>query len=271
LHNDLGLSQANAIAAIDAGATVIDASVLGIGERAGICDLFSLCATLERFYQVPNFNWELARDMSQFVSTILRTNVYPHQPIIGKDVFTHVSKYHIKATSCDPLAYEALKPEQYGSVRKSILNDLSRGEQRRHSKNLQIKKPFIKGASELAYHRDGVGKRWVLMDDRVDERSSLYIIERVFDKDYRDIYQPHVDAHAHHCDSCFVFMGNQEDGSGLTVSVTFGDGDNMVTEVFSSPASVYIPANVAHSYRYVEGIGRFINIVLSSNYDRSLI
>ena len=267
LHNDLGMAQANAISAIDAGAKIIDAAVLGIGERAGICDLFILCASLEKFYNELAYHWQNAKALAQFIEQLAAFKTEPHHPILGRNVFTHVSKYHIKAAASDPCAYESLNPEHYGFTRSSKLNKLERGEQRRFLNTLQVQKPFIKGSSELAYHRDGVGKRWVLMDNRIDERSSVYIIERIFDKDYRDEYQPHVDAHAHHCDSVFVFMGNAVDGTGLIVSVTFGDN---ATEIFSSPASVFIPAHVVHSYKYINGTGQFLNFVLAPSYNESL-
>lgn len=271
LHNDLGLAQANAVAAMDAGASVIDASILGIGERAGICDLFSLSATMEKFYSAKRYHWEFAQPMVECVSRIAQFNTEPHHPLIGKQVFSHVSKYHLKAMTTDPCAYEALEPEDYAASRKMMVNPLERNDARRFEKHLNIQAPFIKGASELAYHRDGVGNRWVLMDNRIDERSTVYAIERIFDKDYAKIYQPHVDSHAHHCDSFFVFMGNNEDGTGLTVSVTFGEGDERVTKIFSSPASVFIPAKVPHTYSYLNGIGRFLNVVLAGNYNQSLV
>jgi 2-isopropylmalate synthase len=270
LHNDFGLAQANAIAAIDAGATVIDTSILGIGERAGICDLFTLSATLEKFYHQPPYNWKMAKDLASLVQKVGSFKPLPHHPIVGRHAFTHTSAYHIKATANNPEAYEALDPEKFSAQRKNILNTLTRADQQRFLNTLQVKQPFIKGASELQYHRDGVGKRWVLMDNRIDERSSVYIIERIFDKDYQDEYQPHVDAHAHHCDSVFVFMGNHPDGTGLTVSVTFGTDENETTEIFQSPASVFIPAHVVHSYQYLRGTGRFLNFVLSPSYNESL-
>ncbi len=270
LHNDLGLAQANAIAAIDAGASVIDTSILGIGERAGICDLFSISATLEQFYHQA-YHWQASQNLVQLIQRVGGFKCEPHHPIVGRHVFTHTSKYHIKAALNNPKAYESLNPERYGAVRKNILNTLERGAQQRFHNTLHVKKPFVKGASELLYHRDGVGARWVLMDDRIDERSSVYIIERIFDKDYQHEYSPHVDKHAHHCDSVFAFMGNHPDGTGLTISVTFGIGDEESTEVFSSPASVFIPAHVIHSYQYVQGTGRFLNFVLSPNYNQSLV
>jgi 2-isopropylmalate synthase len=271
LHNDLGLANGNAMAAIDAGASVIDASILGVGERAGICDLFSLCAALEQFYGIEDFNFKSSLHLSQFVSRIGAFTLEPHHPIVGQDAFTHASKYHIDAMVNNNNAYEYLIPENFGRKSCNILSALDRKQQQRFLNTLSVKKPFIKGASELSYHRDGVGKRWVFMDNRVDERSSVYIIERIFDKDYTNEYKAHVDSHAHNCDSVFVFMGNNDDGSGLSATVTFTYDGYDKTEVVHAPASILIPARVLHSYAYLSGTGRFLNFVLSPSYNESLV
>ncbi len=271
LHNDIGLAHANAISAIDAGATVIDASILGIGERAGICGLVPLAMSLDRFYGVKCFNFKLSQELANAVSRIGCFNVEPNHPLVGCNAFTHVSKYHAKAMDNNPEAYEAINPIDFARNRNIIVNNLDRKEMQRINHDLEVKTPFIKCASELLHHRDGVGSRWVFMDNRVDERSHVYIIERIFDIDYSDLYQPHVDSHAHNCDSTFVFMGNNSDGTGLKVSVTFGEGEQQITKIVDSPASVYIPANVYHSYSYISGTGRFLNFVLSPNYNESII
>lgn len=271
LHNDLGLAHANAISAIDAGATVIDASILGIGERAGVCDLVPLAMSLNMFYGVNNFNFKLSQEIANAISRIACFNIEPNHPLVGRNVFTHVSKYHARAATNNPQAYEAINPVDFARTRDIAINQLDRQSIQRINYNLEVKTPFVKGASELLHHRDGVGSRWVFMDNRVDARSHVYIIERIFDIDYSDSYQPHVDSHAHNCDSVFVFIGSNSDGTGLKVSVTFGEGNQKITEIVDSPSSIYIPANVYHSYSYISGTGRFLNFVLSPNYNESIV
>jgi 2-isopropylmalate synthase len=271
LHNDLGLAMANAVAAIDAGATIIDTSILGVGERAGICDLFSLAVYLHKFHDQNNYQFELTQSLSHAIQKIGHFSLEPHHPIVGKNVFTHTSKYHVKAAEKNMEAYQFLEPALFSRQAELSPKDLERKSCDRLENSLQIGKPFIKGASELRYHRNGIGTRWVCMDNRVDERSSLYVIERIFDEREKEQYQPHVDCHAHHCDSVFVFLGNHEDGSGLTVLVKFGKGLNEEIRAVHSPASIFIPANVDHSYEYISGSGRFTNIVLAPNYNDSLV
>jgi 2-isopropylmalate synthase len=68
-------------------------------------------------------------------------------------------------------------------------------------------------------------------------------------------------------DSLFLFLGTREDLSGLEVEVSLGDRVFRVV----SPASVFIPAGLMHSYKFVAGSGLFINHVLAGQYASSLL
>ncbi|CCF13010.1 2-isopropylmalate synthase domain protein [Brevibacillus laterosporus GI-9] len=85
---------------------------------------------------------------------------------------------------------------------------------------LRVGHPFIKGASELLFHRDGPGDRCVQLDHRTDERASFYVIKRVFSHHTSASFsKSHVDTHSDHCDSAFIFWGAEPDGSGLQCEV----------------------------------------------------
>ncbi|WP_186647757.1 homocitrate synthase/isopropylmalate synthase family protein [Fluviispira vulneris] len=267
LHNDLGLALANAHAAIEAGATVIDVSVLGIGERAGICDLFQMSASLKEFYNYSDYNFKETKYLASIVSRIAHFTPEFYRPIVGKNVFIHTSKYHTKANSKNYQAYEYLSPEPFAMKRSMATKEYIRENQKRFLNDFKIGIPFLKSAEELKYHRHGVGDRWVYIDFRVDERSPVYIIERLFKEDYAESYEPHVDTHAHHCDSIFVFMGNNSDGTGLVAKVTI----NNESQLIKSPATIFIPAELEHTYEYISGTGRFLNFVMSPSYNQSLI
>lgn len=267
LHNDLGLALANAWAALEAGVNVVDVTCLGVGERAGICDLFSLASSLNKFTGKNDYQLQYSKQLAQYVSRAGSTTIAEHQPIVGKNVFTHSSKYHVQAISRNTDSYEFLSPSEVNRERSTKIKNLTRQSGNRFTNEFKVSRPFIKGASELLYHKDGVGVRWVLMDHRLDNRSVFYIISRVFSQETYQLNEPHVDKHAHHCDSLFVFQGFADDGSGLNVSVTLGD----VTKVIQSPASIYIQAYIEHSYTYISGTGTYLNIVLSPEYNNSLV
>nr|WP_295970132.1 2-isopropylmalate synthase [uncultured Bacillus sp.] len=267
LHNDLGLASANALAAIDAGATVIDTTLCGIGERAGIVDLLSFSAILAKKRDLKLFNLTHIPELARTLQLAAGCRADHWRPIIGKDVFTHIAPYHIKAIQQGSAAYEGIPPETVGRTRK-IQGKRTERKGSRLSPSLRAGQPFIKGASELKYHRDGYGIRWVHLDHRTDDRTSFYVIQRVFPHDsIADDLEGHVDVHAHHCDSAFIFWGSRPDGTGLVCEVEI-EGEQQIIE---SPKSVFIPAGLKHSYRYLSGSGTYTNIVLAPEYNDSLL
>lgn len=263
LHNDLGLALANSLAAMDAGASVIDTSILGIGERAGIVDLIQLSVVLTEIRKSHQFPLEMIPDLSQTVQIASSFRPDHLRPIVGRNAYTHSSRYHTKAVQESFSSYEFLSPERVGRTRKLIDHRMEVGKPKLSS-YLHVGEPFEKGASELLYHRNGPGTRWVLMDHRIDPRSTFYVIQRFFQNNEPE---KHVDRHTHHCDSVFLFWGDGINGSGLTCCVQIGEEEKIVT----SPASIFIPAGVEHSYYYIEGNGIYTNIVLAPEYNQSLL
>ena len=267
LHNDLGLAMANALAAIDSGASVIDATLCGIGERAGIVDLLNLSVFLAQKRNLQCFKLQMIPELTQSLQLATGCQVDHWRPIIGKNIFTHTASYHIKAVQQNYSAYEGIQPEMIGRVRNIQQKHIER-KGPRLSKSLRVSKPFVKGASELLFHRDGPGERWVQMDYRTDERASFYVIQRVFyDAHMDENLEGHVDTHAHHCDSAFIFRGNRRDGTGLICEVEI-EGE---LQIIKSPASVFIPSGLKHRYKYLSGTGTYTNIVLAPNYNSSLL
>lgn len=267
LHNDLGLALANALSAADAGASVIDTSILGIGERAGITDLIQLALLLQRLRKDHRFSLDKVSELTEAIQITTGYKPDALRPITGKNAFTHSCAYHVKAVEKNPEAYEAFPPELVGRNR-SIEKRQPLPEKSRLPLKLEIGKPFAKGASELLFHRDGPGIRWVLMDSRVDTRASFYVIQRFIGlHGIPFVPEKHVDTHAHHCDSAFVFWGDRPDGTGLVCHVRLGEEEHTI----ESPASVFIPAGIEHSYHYVSGKGTYTNIVLAPDYNKSLL
>lgn len=267
LHNDLGLAMANALAAIDAGASVIDATLCGIGERAGIVDLLNLAVILSKKRNQSLFDLKKIPGLVQVLQLASLCKIDDWRPVIGKNVFTHTAPYHIKAVQKNVDAYEGMSPETVGRIRK-IEEKRTERSCSKLSPYLRIGRPFIKGASELLFHRDGPGYRWVQMDYRTDDRSSFYVIQRVFNGTSEEQkMEAHVDVHVHHCDSAFIFWGNEIDGTGLLCEVEI-EAERHIVE---SPCSIFIPAGLKHTYQYLSGSGTYTNIVLAPEYNLSLV
>ncbi|CAG8658052.1 11299_t:CDS:2 [Acaulospora colombiana] len=120
LHNDTGMAIANAYTALEAGATHIDTSVLGIGERVGITPLGGLVACLyaaDPDYVKSKYNLPMLREIENLVAEAVEVSVPFMNPITGYCAFTHKAGIHAKAILNNPSTYEILKPEDFGLTR----------------------------------------------------------------------------------------------------------------------------------------------------------
>jgi homocitrate synthase len=119
-HNDSGCAIANATAALEAGATHIDTTVLGIGERNGITSLGGLVArlyTLNRDY-VSKYNLPLLPQIDQLIADYCRLEIPFNNYITGNSAFIHKAGIHAKAVLADPDTYEAINPADFGLTRE---------------------------------------------------------------------------------------------------------------------------------------------------------
>lgn len=258
LHDDRGLAEANALAAVDGGADWISCSINGLGERAGVTDTSVFLVNLHHRGDRALGDVRALRRASEVVSAFSRMPVDPASPVFGRHAFTHVSRLHQRAVEIDPMAYAWIDPAVLGTrpslscARRWSLDDL-------------VIEPDVRSATELRYHRHGPGDRYLLIDERKLCGCGQYCIARRIPGG--DPGPGHVDVHRHNVDSLFVFLGAAVDLTGLRVQVTMGDEERVV----DSPRSVFIPAGVRHSYRVVGGSGIFLNLVLAGTYEGSLL
>ncbi|KAI9680208.1 MAG: Saccharopine dehydrogenase [Trizodia sp. TS-e1964] len=119
-HNDSGCAIANAYCALEAGATHIDTSVLGIGERNGITPLGGLMARMivvDRDYVKSKYKLELLKDIEDLVAQAVEVNIPFNNPITGFCAFTHKAGIHAKAILNNPSTYEIINPADFGLTR----------------------------------------------------------------------------------------------------------------------------------------------------------
>lgn len=118
-HNDSGCAIANAYAALEGGATHIDTSVLGIGERNGITPLGGLIARLYATDPklVTKYNLPLIQDLDKLIAKLVNVDIPFNNYITGFSAFTHKAGIHAKAVLNDPSTYEVLRPEDFGLTR----------------------------------------------------------------------------------------------------------------------------------------------------------
>ncbi len=121
-HNDLGLATANTLAAIRAGASYVNTTVNGLGERAGNAPLEEVVMGLRHLYGI-----ETAIDtlhfprISQLVAEASGRPVPSNKSIVGEGVFTHESGIHVDGLIKNPLNYETFSPSEVGREHRTVL------------------------------------------------------------------------------------------------------------------------------------------------------
>jgi 2-isopropylmalate synthase len=127
-HNDAGTAVANAIAAVMAGATMVQGTINGYGERCGNANLCTL---------IPNLQLKLGysclgekqltqlTSTSRLISEIVNLAPDDHAPFVGRSAFAHKAGIHVSAVERNPLTYEHIQPETIGNERRIVISDQS--------------------------------------------------------------------------------------------------------------------------------------------------
>jgi len=119
-HNDTGCAVANSYCALQAGATHVDTSVLGIGERNGITPLGGLVARMYAYNPDlvrQRYNLPLLREVENYVANLVEVDVPFNNYITGYTAFTHKAGIHAKGILNNPSTYEILDPADFGLTR----------------------------------------------------------------------------------------------------------------------------------------------------------
>ena len=125
-HDDFGLALANTLAAAEAGATVLDATVLGAGERAGNAPIEELAAALAVLHNVDTgVKLDRLCALASLVASVARFPIPPHKAVVGTRAFAHKLDAHVLGVTMGPAAYEAVPPETFGNDRHIGLGRLT--------------------------------------------------------------------------------------------------------------------------------------------------
>jgi 2-isopropylmalate synthase len=127
-HDDIGLGVANALAAIDAGATHVQGTINGFGERTGNCNLTSIIPNLHfkmKKRSVPEASLPLLTELSQFVDETANLRPNPRNPWVGTSAFSHKGGTHVNAVQKVLSSYEHVDPASVGNARHVLVSDLA--------------------------------------------------------------------------------------------------------------------------------------------------
>ncbi len=125
-HNDFGLALANALAALDAGASIVDTTLNGWGDRTGNPATEELVAALDLLYGRPaGVDLAAIARLSRDVAAELGVPIAPTKPITGALAFAHKLETHVKAVLTHPPAFESYDPALVGGVRHVAIGQYS--------------------------------------------------------------------------------------------------------------------------------------------------
>ena len=125
-HNDLGLAVANSLSAVMNGATQVECTINGMGERAGNASMEEIIMgiqTRKDFYSGMQHNIDTRQiyRTSKLVSKLTGVNLQPHKAIVGKNAFAHESGIHQHGVLAERSTYEIMTPESIGLSKNSIV------------------------------------------------------------------------------------------------------------------------------------------------------
>ena len=127
-HDDIGLGIGNALAALENGASHVQGTVNGYGERTGNCSLTSLipCVALKMKRRcVPESSLRKLKELSQFVDEIANIRHNPRLPWVGATAFAHKGGMHVNAVQKVARSFEHIDPQAVGNVRRVLVSDLA--------------------------------------------------------------------------------------------------------------------------------------------------
>ena len=128
VHNDCDLAAANTIAAVESGATHVQGTINGYGERCGNANLTSVIAILEAKMGHTTIGPEKLASLTgvaHYIAELANLPLPTNQPFVGRSAFAHKGGVHVSAVMKEPTSYEHMSPERVGNHQRVLLSDLS--------------------------------------------------------------------------------------------------------------------------------------------------
>ena len=127
-HNDTGCAAANSVAAVRAGATHVQGTVNGYGERTGNADLLTVAANLQFKLGLDALGpdaFRQAMPIAHAISEVTNVPAYSRQPYVGASAFAHKAGLHASALKVDPDLYQHMDPSLVGNGMRTLVSDMA--------------------------------------------------------------------------------------------------------------------------------------------------
>jgi len=128
LHDDTGCGVANALAGVRGGATQVQGTINGYGERTGNCNLTTIIPNLTikmGVETIPADRLELLTPVSHHIAELVNMAVNPQAPYVGTSAFAHKAGLHVSAIARRPDAYEHIVPDSVGNGTRFVVSELA--------------------------------------------------------------------------------------------------------------------------------------------------
>ena len=127
-HNDTGVAVANSVLAVNCGATLVQGTINGLGERTGNADLCSIIPNLQLksgYNVIGQDQMKKLVEVSRLVDELSNMGHNPRLPYVGEAAFAHKGGMHVNAVQKNPKSFEHITPETIGGKRKILVSELS--------------------------------------------------------------------------------------------------------------------------------------------------
>jgi 2-isopropylmalate synthase len=127
-HNDSECAVANSIMAVKSGASQVQGTINGLGERCGNANLISVIPNLKLKLNIDCITerkLKKLKEVSRFVTEIANLRHFKRQPYVGDSAFAHKGGVHVSAVERHPETYEHIRPESVGNYQRVLVSDLS--------------------------------------------------------------------------------------------------------------------------------------------------
>lgn len=148
-HDDCGVGVANALAGVAGGATQVQGTVNGFGERTGNCNLTTTIPNLKLKLGIDlNVDLSQLTDVSRFVNDLANHPHYPRAPYVGETAFAHKGGMHVNAVQKVARSFEHIEPKTVGNRQRILVSELS-GQSNVLMKAEELGLPLEKGSAEV--------------------------------------------------------------------------------------------------------------------------
>ena len=168
-HDDLGLSVANSLAAVESGARQVECTINGIGERAGNTSLEEICMAIKTRKEYFNFDTQIETrklyPTSRLVSSITGVQIPRNKAVVGENAFSHEAGIHQHGMLKNALTYEIMRPEDVGIAKSNLVLGKHSG---RHA--------FLDRVTELGFNinKEELNSAFVEFKKLADQKKEIY-------------------------------------------------------------------------------------------------